>query len=89
MPRETAALMRNQQNAELPNSLFGEREIDDASAMVQYLIDDICSNFLRRNAKKAIAVGGLLVNQYNYPALAKFLDGFINAGDGHGYLNDD
>jgi hypothetical protein len=74
----------NQQNAQFANSLLGEREINDASAVVQYLIDSLGGNFLRRNAKKTIAVGGLLVDEYNRPTLAKLLKSFINTGDGHG-----
>ena len=83
MPREVAALVRDQQDAELANSLVGECEINNASAVMQHLINDFGSHLLGWNAKKPIAVEGLLVNEYSHPALAEVLESFINTGNGH------
>ena len=84
MAGKAAALVWNQQNAQLTNSLLGECQINDASAVVQHLIDNLAGDFLSRHAKKTVAVGCLLVDEYNHPTLAKLLETFIDTGDGHG-----
>jgi hypothetical protein len=50
---------------------------------MQHLINDLGSDLLGWNAKKPVAIGGLLVDEYSHPALAEVIESFIDTGNGH------
>src|ERR1051325_6897181 len=73
-----AVLGRNQYDSELSDSFVSEREIDDAPAVAEHMIDVLRRRFLSRHAEEPVAFRGLLIDENNHPAVANFFETFFD-----------
>ena len=83
--REGRAVVRrvhrgHQRQRQIVAAFFGQRQANEASAVLGHEVDGLGSDFFRRHGEVAFVLAVFVVHQHDLPALADFLEGFLDGG---------
>ena len=79
----------HQRQGQLVAALFGERQANQAAAVLGHEVDGLGRDFLRRHGEVAFVLAVFVVHQHDLPALADFLEGFLNGGKRNRFVGHD
>ena len=69
---------RHQRQRQLVAALFGQRQADQAAAVLGHEVDGFGRDFFRRHGEVAFVLAVFVVDQHDLPALADFFEGFLD-----------
>ena len=72
---------RHQREMEFVAAFFGEREADQAAAVLGHEIDGFGSDFFGGHSEVAFVFAVFVVDEDDHAALADFFDGFFDGGE--------
>ena len=83
--REGRAVIRrvhrgHQRQGQLVAALFGQRQANQAAAVLGHEVDGFGRDLFRRHGEVALVLAVFVVHQHDLPPLADFFEGFLNGG---------
>jgi hypothetical protein len=80
-PQARGVLLRHQRQLQLLDALLGEREANEAARVLRHEIDDLWGRHLRRDDEITLVLAVFVVDEDDHPAVARFLDHFLDRRD--------